>query len=412
MVAVRIRRTEPNEYRVAASVVTRSLMMHPIDDQSWPGRLPHWEHTVSYSAWDGDTCVGHAAHYPVDTTIVGGGALTTGAVTRIGVLPTHTRQGIGSALVTAVVKDARERGWPLASLRASEATIYRRFGFGIAGDVVDLEIDPRRARPLRGAAPGRIRLIDPADALAVAADVYGRSRRRRPGLMTRPEVWSRRFFAELVEHQENRLLAVHVRPDGLVDGYVYYTTAPSGSESGGIGTVHDLVAVEPAAEIALWDYLCGIDLVRRWRAPMRPVDDLILAAATDRRACRVTSVTDEQWVRLVDVDAALTARRYASGSGDPLVIAVTDPLLDRNERTWRIGPEGADLTDGPPDLVLDIDALSALYLGGMSWTNEAAVGRIRPGVGLAGDAAHFVERLREGHRLFATEPLPYCGTFF
>ena len=47
-------------------------------------------------------------------------------MTVVGVLPTHRRRGVLTAMMQAQLADARERGDVLAYLWASEATIYGR----------------------------------------------------------------------------------------------------------------------------------------------------------------------------------------------------------------------------------------------------------------------------------------------
>ena len=72
--------------------------------------------------------------------------------------------------------------------------------------------------------------------------------------------------------------------------------------------MHDIIGVTDAVELALWTYLLDIDLIRTWKAEERPLDDMLRAAVADRRAYATKSVDDEQWIRVVDVDAALSAR--------------------------------------------------------------------------------------------------------
>ena len=292
-----------------------------------------------------------------------------------------------------------------------EAVIYRRYGFGIAGDFTTVQIDSRRARPVLGAAGGAIRLVPADDIAAVIGAVYRRCLGRRPGLITRPESWAERHFRAVGEGKENALVAVHLDEGGQADGYVYYTTKWNESfDQGGTGEVHDLFAVSDHVELALWRHLFTIDLVETWTSSARPVDDLVIEAIADRRAYRITSVLDEQWLRLVDVDEALRARTYSPPSTGGVVIAVTDPVIDANNGRWALSAGGARRTDEPAHLVTGIDGLSAQYLGGMSWLTEAAVGRVRPGPAASGD--QFTEALADADRLFAARPLPFCGTFF
>ena len=113
---------------------------------------------------------------PVDTTLPGGARLPTAAITRVGVLPTHRRQGVGKQLMERLVVDARERGRMLASLRATEAVIYPRFGFGVAGENASAVIDARRARPLRcPEIEGTFRILDRGEILDVVPELYEQS---------------------------------------------------------------------------------------------------------------------------------------------------------------------------------------------------------------------------------------------
>lgn len=82
------------------------------------------------------------------TTVVPGGA-TVPCCIRIGVRQTHTRQGVLYAM-HRLLHDAVAQGKVLASLRASEAVIYGRFGFAVAGETWSIEIDRRK----RGAGHG------------------------------------------------------------------------------------------------------------------------------------------------------------------------------------------------------------------------------------------------------------------
>jgi predicted acetyltransferase len=402
-VNVDVRVTQPDEYRSAADVFCIALMLTPPSDDEWERIRPSWDEMPSWTAWDGDRCVGHAGQFLVDTTVPGGVRLPTGAVSRVGVLPSHRRQGLASALMHALVRDASQRGLALMSLRASEASIYERFGFGPAGDYVEAELDPTRARPLRGAAPGWFRILDPDDVLMTVMPIYERFAHRRPGCITRPASFWRRLFRAAIERSSPTFVAVHTDADGIDDGYVLYSTAwADGDDGGGVGQVHELFAADDAAELALWSYVSDVDLVRVWKLHERPVDDLVRRAARDPRAYRTRRVEDEQWLRIVDVELALAVRTYGHVTGS-VNVQVTDPLVPGNDGTWRISPAGAMRTHEPAHLVTDVVGLSTVYLGGPSWSEAAAIGLVE---------ARHPDALDVADALFATRPLPWCGTFF
>ena len=404
MIDVRI--TQPHEYRLADTPLAISLLDTPPDDERWNRSLPSWDESVSFSAWDGDTCVGHACQFPVDTTVPGGGRLSTGAVSRVGVLPTHRRRGVATRLMHALIDDALRRHVVLLSLRASEAIIYPRYGFGVAGEYCAVTIDPARATPLRGATTdGSFRILDPDEIVGVIDPLYERVGHRRPGALTRPPSFTERLLRAAIERKDASFVAVHLDPSSEPDGYVHYDLNWRGAAleiSSGEGVVHDLFAASDEVELALWQFLFDTDLVTSWRASARPLDDLVRFAAADRRGHQQVGIQDEQWLRLLDVDAALSARSYHPATGS-IAIRVSDPLVPANNATWRIDADGADRTSDAPDLSVGIETLSAAYLGGPSWAALAGTGAVEVAGGQATEVAD---------TLFASRPLPFCGTFF
>ena len=306
----------------------------------------------------------------------------------------------------ALIDDALERRMVLLSLRASEAVIYRRYGFGVAGEYCAVTIDPARAKPLRGATTdGSFRILDPDEIVDVIGQLYERVGHRRPGAMTRPSSFTERLLRSAIERKNASLVTIHLDPAGEPDGYVHYELSWSGGAldiSSGEGVVHDLFAVSDDVELALWQFVFDTDLVTSWRASARPLDDLVRFAAADLRGHQQVGIQDEQWLRLLDVDAALSARAYHPVVGS-VAIRVSDPLVFANNATWRIDSDRVERTDDAPDLSVGIETLSAAYLGGPSWA------------ALAGTRAVEVasrQAIEVADALFASRPLPYCGTFF
>ncbi len=407
---IEIRPTAPDEYRIAGSTVARALMHAPMSDEVWekPGHVASWEDSDSLSAWEGGRCVGNVGGYRLDTLVPGGAWLPTCGVTRVGVLSTHRRRGLLRSMLPRLLADAAERGQVLASLRASETRIYQRFGFGLAGRSAEAMLTSRDALPLTGVdTTGSIRMLGHDEILPTVADIY-EAIARRPGVIARPTwIWQRYLEKALELGGDAEFVAVHTSADGVDDGFVHYqvkwveerSTPPRGT-----GEVYDLWGVTPGVELALWDYLCNVDLVDEWYAEERPVDDVIQFAVADTRAYRTKWIVDEQWLRLVDVDAALTARRYADVDG-AATIGVSDPLLAQNRGVWSVSAAGGKRVgdDADPDLAVDIGELSAAYLGGTPWRSLVAAGRVdvrnRAAVAVADD-------------LFAVPDAPYCCTGF
>jgi predicted acetyltransferase len=110
---------------------------------------------------------------------------------------------------------------------------------------------------------------------------------------------------------------------------------------------------------------------------MASPDDPLRQMVTDGRAL-ATRPVDSLWVRLVDVGRALSARRYPAPID--FVLEVRDRFCEWNTGRWHLWghPAGAfcDRTDRDPDLVLGIEELSAIYLGGVSLASLQAAGRV------------------------------------
>ena len=405
---IEIKETQPDEYRLAADTVGMSLLFAPVDDENWDKQIASWAASDSLSAWDRGQCVGHVGSYPVDTVVPGGARLPTSAVARVGVLPTHRRRGLASNLVRRSLQDAAARGQVLASLRASEGLIYGRFGFGIAGDAAEITLDPAGARPIRGAASGSMRMLARDETLDVVAPLYERSA-TRPGTITRPEwMWKRYLAAALTSGGDAEYVAVHSDADGIDDGFVHYGVkwkmAPA-TEPRGEGEVYDAFGTSTAVELAIWSYLCDLDLVRTWTAEERPIDDPLRLAVHDPRSYQVKMLYDEQWLRLIDVDTALSARIFGEAA-EGVTIAVDDDLFPANNGVWRIETKGTTRDERDPadaDLRASASTLAACYLGGVRWSALAAVGR----VDVRDESA-----LPLADQLFLQSPAPFCGSHF
>jgi predicted acetyltransferase len=203
----------------------------------------------------------------------------------------------------------------------------------------------------------------------------------------------------------------YVSAFGSVDGASHYRIKPSWDQGVPAHTleVSELLAASPAAYSELWRYLLSVDLVHTIRVVRRPVDEPIRWLLADPRRLRLSRLTDDLWVRLLDVEAALVARGYRSH--DRLSFDVADGFRPEVAGRYQLeaGPEGAECRRIPAepgthaDLSLDISDLGSTYLGGVSFSTLARAGRVieeTPGA------------LARADLLFATDRAPYCGTPF
>ncbi|AGM30725.1 GNAT family N-acetyltransferase [Mycobacteroides abscessus] len=340
--------------------------------------------------------IGGADSYTSWLTVPGGSRVPHAAVTHIGVLPTHTRRGILTALVTRQLTDIAGRGEVVASLRASEAVIYRRFGYGIATSSATYRIQRRRAAPLHPIDTGAIALLDAAASPEGLAAIYERA--AWTGSVARPPQWWR--LHELFDAADPVKPYVVTHPDGYVR-YRPQDTAEWFSSSARTISVDDLVAHSDEAYRALVGHLLDLDLVDIIELGPRPVDDPLPHLVTDPRAVAVAGIRDETWLRLIDVEAALAARTYTDGA--PVVIEVHDTLLPHNAARFSVSTDKVRRTQHTPDISVDVAALGSVYLGGNTWARLERAGLV---------SAQSPGAIRAADALFSTGTQPFAGTNF
>jgi predicted acetyltransferase len=348
--------------------------------------------------------VGTADAVTSGLTLPGGAIVGHAAVTHIGVLPSYTRQGIATDLINHQLRDIAARGEVVATLRASEATIYERYGYGVASSSQTVEVQTARAalRP-DVAAGGPVRLLEMGEAWDVLPRIYAENRPSRPGTIDRPQVWWRAVRMRTESSPGPSYVAVHGEP-GSESGFARYR--PVDTENWFVSdqrtiAVEDFFAPTMAAYVGLLRFLLGLDLIDRVVFWMLPVDDPLPWLLVDRRAARVSAVHDETWLRVVDAGEALAARGYV-GDGT-VTIAVDDALLPDNSASFTVTADGAEQTDRRAQLHTGIEALGAALLGGATWRGLAVAGLAR-----ADDPATLVL----ADRLFAVPDAPHAGFFF
>lgn len=356
--------------------------------------------------------VGTTAALSLELTVPGPAIVPTAGVTYVGVLPTHRRQGILTALLGRLLDDACQRGEPLSGLMASEGGIYRRFGYGVATRNHSVEIERAHARlrsPVTTA--GCVRMLERNELPEVLPALFDRYRRQQPGEVGRsPSYWASllRDPPPQGERDGARFSVVWQGAGGTAEGYVTYRVRHNW-DTGSPGhtlAVDELIPLVPEALAGLWGYCFDVDLIRLVTAWNLPPDDPLWWMLSDSRRLRVTQVKDFLWTRILDVERALAARAY--GRGGSLVLEVADRYRPAVAGRFRLdGGDGGSATcrrtDRLPDLALDVAELASAYLGGVRFATLARGGlvcEVTPGAVAQADS------------LFGTAPGPACLTGF
>ena len=387
-------------------------------NSTWPTeQFITWEQMVfeperSLAAFDGQEIIGTTTIMSFDL-IVPGGEVGAAGVTSVAVLPSHRRRGVLTSLMNTQLRDVSAGTEPVAALFASESVIYGRFGYGTATNHLSYNI--RRGENLLAmpASPPRLRIVEPKSALSSLKQVYDAVRATRPGMMSRYKAYWDVMLddPEFVREGSSPTHCVLAEDDSGPRGYALYSAKPTWGPDGlpaQVLTVRDLFGIDREATLTLWADILSRDLVGEVIVGSRPLDDPLLHELADPRRTRA-SYSDGLWIRLIDLPAALTQRKYSCDVD--VVIEVIDDRLPANSGRWRLqagglGDEGkptCERTTAEPDLTLPVRVLGAAYLGGTRLGGLAAAGYItelRPGAVAALSAAMW------------WDPAPWAPTHF
>lgn len=366
---------------------------------------PFIEPSRAFVAREGDAAVGGCASFLFDMSVPGGIARTAG-LSMVGVLPTHRRRGILRRMMRAQLDDVHARGEAVASLWASEDTIYGQFGYGMASVSGDIELaKSATAFALPFESHGEFRLLSEQESLAPFTEVYERVRATQPGMISRSaDWWCNRRLAD-PEHRRRgagELNRVLLQLDGRPSGYILYRlnqTFASGSTSGDV-TVIEAIGDGLEATREIWRFALDIDWVSHVKGMLLPIDHPLFFILARPREMKF-HVHDGLWMRLVDLPKALALRQL--GEGAPVTIEATDAFCPWNAGRWRVNPKGAERTTGDAELACDITALGSVYLGGFTFRQLARAGRVtelREGAAARADA------------LFPADRAPWCPEIF
>jgi predicted acetyltransferase len=393
-----------DELRDALNAISHYFGFENADEDA--ERFAQWiEVERMHAALDHGRIVGGAGAFTYRMSVPGGGSIPAAGVTVVGVLPTHRRRGILTQMMRAQLDDCRARGDLAAYLWASEATIYTRFGYGLASRMGSMTLPRERTAFAQPFAPrGTVRLVDLEEAARTFPPLYERAFAERPGMFTRSREWweTRRLFDDPARRQGGPKQRALLELDGAPAGYALYTVKQewaAGSSAGRV-TIQEVVTPSVEATRELWRWLLDFDWTSEFVADLLPLDHPLFLLLAEPRRLRFT-LNDGVWLRLVDVAGALSARTY-SGSGE-VVLEVVDAFLPENAGRYRVGGGGVERTEAAAELALDVGALGSAYLGGFSFADLARAGRLEE------RAPGAVER---ADALFRTAIAPWCPEIF
>ncbi|MEU7611478.1 GNAT family N-acetyltransferase [Micromonospora sp. NPDC049204] len=300
-----------------------------------------------------------------------GRAVPAADVAGVAVAPETRGRGVARALLTALLRGARERGAAVSALYPTVAAPYRACGWEAAGVLRTVDLATAALPRHRPSPEVTVRAGTPADLPAVA-DLYERVARHRNGMLTRRGELFDFFAADRGLPGDGLTL---VEDDGDLVGYATWQRG-RGYGADSVLTVDEALAVTAEAARELVGVLASWASV----APtvrLCPLDGDAVSTVLPLEAAR--DHERDLWMhRPVDVARAVSARGWPAHARGVVDFTLTDALADWNTGTWRltVTDGAAELTrvGGEADLRLDVRGFALLYAGAAQARSVAQAG--------------------------------------
>lgn len=370
------RATRPDEVPVWRQFQEYCFHIEPTEFDPWMASKFQIEHTRSLFT-EGGQMAAACANYPWELHFEGA-RLGMGAIASVASLPENRRGGHVGHMLQHLITEMKEQGLPLSTLYPFDQAFYRRYGWDVACTWIDHEIPVALLSHLHKYS-GLIRRYLPgqADWRELAA-MYHRWAPSRRGYVARDTEHHWRTWVYSPLPGRNWHTAVYRPAAGAEpEGYLLYwfeNDAPRKFQ------VRELVALNPAAERALWGFIANhdsqVNLVKVRQPRTWPLWHLV------EHTYEVKSSMHSCWMlRLVDLKAAIERRPWPGTPNGTLVIGVTDEQALWNAGTWRIEFENgrAAVNSAPadtPTVSASVQTWAQWYAGFVRPNQALATGRM------------------------------------
>jgi len=381
---------------------------------SYAGAFGHGEHNIvrdavrpewTLCAFDGEVMATSFAAYPF-TIRANGGSLRCAGISAVGTRPEYRRRGLLRKVMTQALEEQREQGQSVATLWASQAAIYQRYGFAAMGANRHYSIDTQDVRLIPGVGKERpVRRYSASEPLAALKQVYQGFVAERFGYLHRAtSLWHGTVFS--TNHEEDgtpKWTAVAYDDADVPLAYVVYSLESdkvSHASRGQQISIHDLAWIDAEGYQAIWRFLAMHDLVGRIVWSNAPTDDPLIHLLEEPRMLHMQD-HEGSWLRIVDAEQALCGRGYQQ-DGEVVLQIEGDTIAPWNNRCVRFtvldGQGHISSTNQNPQVVMPIRSLAAAFSGTVRPTALAD----------AGLAQGEVEHLAVLDRMLSTRHAAHC----
>lgn len=303
-----------------------------------------------------------------------GHCVPTAGIAAVAVAPHMRGRGVAGTMMRGALREARDQGTPLSALYPASVSLYRKFGYELAGSrffaTIRTTSIPRFGQDSADVALLPITESDEEEIQnhqqTWAADHHGHLRRI-------DYLWN-----SVMQRRGQKALGFCVREKDNITGHIYYRQERSGNVHHQRMIVSDLAYSTPAAAKQLLTFISDHrSLIKEVSLPTGP-NETILALFPE---LQYKLALDIHWmVRILDVPAAFQMRGYPETANGTLHFDIADDLFPENTGKFILNLVNGTPTieqGGDGTLQLDIRTLTSLYTGFSTATDLAAIGKVK-----------------------------------
>ncbi len=318
---------------------------------------------------DESTCAGGLFILPIAQQWHGR-SLPTACIAAVGVAPHMRARGFAGLMMREALREARGQGMALSTLYPASVSLYRKFGYELAGSrfhaIIETASIPQFSRVLN------VLPLTTAD----EADVD--SCYQRWSAESHGQVCRNRYLWRQIQHRRGQdALGFCIREEGDVTGYLYYRQQRIGDVHHQRMIITDIAYTTAAAARRLLTFMADHrSLVRDIFLPTGP-NEPILSLLPEQSY--ELSLYVHWMTRILDVPAALSQRGWPATANGELQLAITDDLFDDNTNRFILSlKDGVAIVEpgGDGRIQLDVRALASLYTGYASARHLATIGKL------------------------------------
>lgn len=315
---------------------------------------------------------------------VAGVEIPTMGLSTVAISAADRRRGLAAKLTTSAMRESRTRGDLVTSLYPFRDSFYRKLGYGMAGEVQQFLIPPQEFPDNPGRS--RVSLHSLPEGQPYLKHVYDRWAPTQTAQFSRSDrAWERVWEAG------GRHAAVYMDGKGEPAGYLVFGYAGLRGVGRPTLDVEEIVWLDREARLGLYGWISSLS--DQWSQVIyraHPEEAFPEHVSTLRQPGEAMA----RWhfwfpaavtmygpmFRLLDVDAAWSARRVHPGAPISVAIEVSDAQIPENEGPWilRMVDGRIAVTPGPGDadlrMTIGIEALSRIYIGAISPSTAVLAG--------------------------------------